>query len=386
MQIKDHVMIKIDSVAFGGEGVGRSDNMVVFVPFSASGDELEIEITQLKKNFARGRILKVVKPSPLRVKPPCRYYGTCGGCCYQHLDYPYQLECKKKQVEESFRKIGKISHPPVFDVILSPQIYHYRGRAQYHTKAVSHRWEIGFMDVSGGRLLNIKHCEIMEETVNEKLHAIRKEKGLLSDKNDLIVWSDCLFEEEKESITRIVRGKIFQVPRDGFFQANLYLTDKLVDEVCRLIEPDKVNTLIDAYCGSGLFSIFLSPYVGKVIGIEISEKSVRYAQTNASNAGVRNAEFIQGDVEKILQGKLLPIDHADLIVLDPPRTGCEKTVLKAMIDLQPFKIIYISCNPATQARDVKYLNELGYRLLSLLPLDMFPQTSHIEVIGLLEKR
>lgn len=386
MQIKDRVMIKIDSVAFGGEGVGRSDNMVVFIPFSAPGDELEIEIAELKKNFARGRILKVVKPSALRVKPPCRYYGKCGGCCYQHLDYPYQLEFKKKQVEESFRKIGKISNPPVFDVIPSPKTYHYRGRAQYHTRAVSHGREIGFMDVSGGRLLNIEHCEIMEETINETLHAIRKEKGLLSDENDLIIWSDCLSEEGKESIKRIVMGKNFQVPRDGFFQANLYLTDTLVNEVCRLIEPDKVNTLIDAYCGSGLFSVFLSPYVGKVIGIEISEKSVRCAQTNASNADVHNAEFIQGDVEKNLQEKLLPVDHADLIVLDPPRTGCEKTVLKAMIDLQPFKIIYVSCNPATQARDVKYLNERGYNLLSLLPLDMFPQTSHIEVIGLLEKR
>lgn len=386
MQIKDRVMIKIDSVAFGGDGVGRSDNMVVFVPFSAPGDELEIEITQLKKSFARGRILQVVKPSPLRAEPRCRYYGKCGGCSYQHLDYPYQLESKKKQVEESFRKIGKIANPSVFDVIPSPQIYHYRGRAQYHARAVSQGWEIGFMDVLGGRLLNIGHCEIMDETINEKLYAIRKEKGLLSDENDLIIWSDCLSGEENESITRIVKGKNFQVPRDGFFQANLYLTDKLVDEVCHLIEPEKVNTLIDAYCGSGLFSVFLSPYVVKVIGIEINEKSVRCAQVNISQAGVRNAEFIQGDVEKVLQEKLLPVDHADLIVLDPPRTGCEKAVLKDMIDLQPFKIIYISCNPATQARDVKYLNEWGYNLLSLLPLDMFPQTSHIEVIGLLEKR
>lgn len=386
MQIKDRVMIRIDSVAFGGDGVGRLDNIVVFVPFSAPGDELEIEITQLKKSFARGRILQVVKPSPLRAEPRCRYYGKCGGCSYQHLDYPYQLESKKKQVEESFWKIGKISNPRVFDVIPSPQIYHYRGRAQYHTRAVSHEREIGFMDVSGGRLLDIEHCEIMDETINEKLHAIRKEKGLLSDENDLIIWSDFLSGEENESITRIVKGKNFQVPRDGFFQANLYLTDKLVDEVCRLIEPEKVNTLIDAYCGSALFSVFLSPYVGKVIGIEINEKSVRCAQVNASQAGVRNAEFIQGDVEKILQEKLLPVDNADLIVLDPPRTGCEKAVLKAMVDLQPIKIIYISCNPATQARDVKYLNEFGYNLMSLLPLDMFPQTSHIEVIGLLEKR
>ena len=145
---------------------------------------------------------------------------------------------------------------------------------------------------------------------------------------------------------------------------------------------NKINTLVDAYCGSGLFSIFLSPYAENVIGIEINEKSVKYAQINAENAGVKNVKFIHGDIEKVLQEKFLPPGNKiDLMVLDPPRIGCEKTVLKAMVDLQPQKIIYISCNPATQARDVKYLNECGYDLKSLLPVDMFPQTEHIEVIG-----
>ncbi|KIE17633.1 hypothetical protein DS62_01870, partial [Smithella sp. SC_K08D17] len=172
-----------------------------------------------------------------------------------------------------------------------------------------------------------------------------------------------------------------------FFQANLYLTDQLVDEVCRLAAADEINTLVDAYCGSGLFSIFLSSYAKHVIGIEINEKSVKYAQINAENAGVKNAKFIYGDIENVLQGRFLPQGNKiDLIVLDPPRTGCEKTMLKAMADLQPQKIIYVSCNPATQARDVKYLDECGYDLQSLLPVDMFPQTEHIEVIGLMTRR
>ncbi|MCX5847900.1 MAG: class I SAM-dependent RNA methyltransferase [Deltaproteobacteria bacterium] len=390
MQINDRVTIRIESIAFGGEGVGRIDNFVVFVPFSASGDELEIEIIQLKKKFVRGRILKIIKPSPARVKPLCRYYWKCGGCCYQHLNYEYQLTIKKRQVEEAFGRIGKIAHPPVSDVIASPGIYNYRGKAQYHAKFMSNDWEIGFLDIFGGELVNIEHCEIMEETINEKMRVLRENNRLKSNKDaQLTIWSGCLPGEpcEKESIIRMVKGKIFHVPREGFFQANLYLTDKLVDEVCRLAATDRINTLIDAYCGSGLFSVFLSSCAENVIGIEINEKSVNYARVNAENAGVKNAKFIQGDIENVLKGRFLPPgSKIDLIVLDPPRTGCEKTVLKAMVDLQPQKIIYVSCNPATQARDVKYLNECGYNLQSLLPVDMFPQTEHIEVIGFIERR
>ncbi|PKN51578.1 MAG: hypothetical protein CVU55_11575 [Deltaproteobacteria bacterium HGW-Deltaproteobacteria-13] len=387
MQIKDRIIIKIDSVAFGGEGVGRIDNFVVFVPFSAPGDELEVEITQLKKRFVRGRILKIIKPSPWRTKPLCRYYEKCGGCCYQHLDYEYQLSIKKKQVQEAFWKIGKIGNPPVLDAVASPMIYNYRGKAQYHARFMPDRWEIGFLDISGGKLVDIENCGIMEETINEKIRALRENKGLRHNKDaPLTIWSDCPAGQpgKKESVIRTVKGENFLVPRDGFFQANLYLTDRLVDEVCRLAAADKINTLVDACCGSGLFSIFLSSCAKEVIGIEINEKAVKYAQINAENLGVKNVRFIHGDIGKVLRERFLPQgDKVDLIVLDPPRTGCEKTVLQSIADLRPRKIIYISCNPATQARDVQYLNGCGYNLLSLLPVDMFPQTSHVEVIGLL---
>ena len=390
MQLKDRVTIKIESIAFGGEGVGRIDNFVVFVPFSAPGDELEIEITGQKKKFVRGKILKIIKPSPMRVKPLCRYYENCGGCCYQHLDYEHQLSIKKKQVEESFWKIGKMASPPVLEPIAAPRIYHYRGKAQYHAEAVSKDWKIGFLDISGGKLVDIERCEIMEETINEKMRLLRENKQLRSNTDaQLTIWSDSFVDEpcKKESIVRVVKEKNFLVPRDGFFQANLYLTDQLVDEVCRLAATNEINTLVDAYCGSGLFSIFLAPYAENVIGIEISEKSVKYAQINAENAGVKNVKFVHGDIEKVLQEKFLPPGNKiDLIVLDPPRIGCEKAVLKAMAAWQPQKIIYISCNPATQARDVKYLNECGYDLQSLLPVDMFPQTEHIEVIGFMTQR
>ncbi|MGB5218747.1 MAG: class I SAM-dependent RNA methyltransferase [Smithella sp.] len=385
MQAKDRAIIKIESVAFGGAGVGRVDHVVVFVPFSAQDDELEIEITQVKKKFARGRILKIIKPSPARVKPLCRYYEKCGGCCYQHINYPYQLSIKKNQVEEAFWKIGKMTNPPVGDVIASPRIYQYRGKAQLHAETVP-GGKIGFLDVNGGTLVHIDRCEIMEETINEKLRLLQADKQRINHQTELNIWSgDSSADADGKSIVRVVKGEKILVPYDGFFQANLYLTDRLVDEVCRLVSADKVNTLIDAYCGSGLFSIFLANFAEKVIGIEINEKSIRHARINAANAGVVNVSFIHGDMEKVFRQKFMSGNQADLIVLDPPRTGCLQTVLKALVDLQPHKIIYISCNPATQARDVQYLNGCGYHLKSLLPLDMFPQTSHIEIIGLIER-
>jgi len=389
LQLKDRVTIKIESIAFGGHGVGRVGNFVVFIPFAAPDDELEVEIVELKKKFARGRILKILKPSPLRDVPLCGYYENCGGCCYQHLNYEQQLKIKKKQVQDAFLKIGKIAAPPVLDPIASPQAYHYRGKAQLHTANEDSGWELGFLDVSGGKIVDVERCEIMEETINSKIRELRKSAKLLSTESNLTIWSELpgATPANNNQIKRMVKGQEFFVPPGGFFQANLYLTDRLVDEVCRLVMSDKVNTIVDAYCGSGLFSIFLSAYAQNVVGIETGDQAVKFARMNAERQGVRNTKFICGEV-----GSILPQEFAsraaniDLLVLDPPRSGCDSSVLKVISTLRPQKVIYISCNPATQARDIKYLRECGYDLLSLLPLDMFPQTEHIEVIGHLALR
>ena len=384
MRLKDQVTIKIESIAFGGHGVGRVDNFVIFVPFAAPDDELEVEIVELKKKFARGRILKISKPSPLRDVPLCGYYENCGGCCYQHLDYEHQLKIKKKQVQEAFQKIGKIVSPPVLEPIASPQAYYYRGKAQCHAAQVTSGWKLGFLDVSGGKIVDIERCAIMEETINDKIRELRENPKLLRVESNLTIWSESPGDalQNIDQIKRMVKGKEFFVPLGGFFQANLYLTDRLVDEVCRLVMSEKINTLVDAYCGSGLFSIFLSPYAQNVVGIETGEQAVKFAQMNAERQGVRNTKFICGEVESVLPQEFASgADKIDLLVLDPPRSGCDGAVLKAIADLRPQKVIYISCNPATQARDIKYLCECGYELLSLLPLDMFPQTEHIEVVG-----
>lgn len=385
MQMKDRFTLKTESIAFGGSGVGRADGFVIFVPFTAPEDIVEIEIVERKKKFARGRLLKIIEPSPQRTEPHCRYYGRCGGCSYQHIDYAHQLKIKQKQVEEAFFRIGGIIQPEVREVIGSPAVYAYRGKAQLHAAKTAEGFRIGFMDISGGKMVDIERCEIMDDTINEQIRQTRTTANILFDNNDLIFWSGSP-DHSLEDIGRVVKGREFLVPRTGFFQANLHLTDRMVDTVCSLVDEKNRGTILDACSGSGLFSIFLAPYADRMIGVEINENSVRYARLNAERQGARNTEFIHGDIEHVLSDMVHRKVAVDLMILDPPRTGLSPATLTAIAGLNPQDIIYISCNPATQARDVKFLSGHGYSLQSLQPLDMFPQTDHIETIALLRQK
>lgn len=385
MRIKDRCILKIESIAFGGAGVGRVDDFVVFAPFTAPGDVVEAEIVSCKKKFARGRLLKIVEPSPQRTEPLCRYYGRCGGCSYQHVNYAHQLQIKQKQVEDAFCRIGRISRPEVSSIIGSPAVYAYRGKARLHAAKTIRGYKLGFMDISGGNIVDIERCEIMDETINEQIRQCRMEDKVLWSDDELTFWSD-VSKHSTGEVIRVVQGREFLVPRTGFFQANLYLTDRMVEMVCSLAGEKKRKTILDACCGSGLFSVFLAPYAGQVIGVEINESSVRYARLNAERLGAQNAEFVYGDIENVLSGMADGMAPVDLIILDPPRTGLSPATLTAIAGLAPPEIIYISCNPATQARDVRFLGEQGYGLQSLQPLDMFPQTEHIETIAFLRRR
>ncbi|MEN6620507.1 MAG: class I SAM-dependent RNA methyltransferase [Smithella sp.] len=389
MQLKDRITLKIEKVAFGGDGVGRINNLVVFVPFAVPGDELEVEITQCKKKYAHGKILKIIKASPLRIEPLCIYFEKCGGCCYQHIKYEEQLKIKRSQVKETFLRIGKIQEPPVLPTLASSIAYHYRGKAQCHQIMTSSGPRTGFLDVSGSKVQDIERCEIMEESINEKIGRLRKEVFYQKRVKDsrLTIWSDLTGEHAKKGqVKRIVKCKEFLVPFDGFFQNNLYLTDNLVDEVCQMaLSGGQLNTVIDLFCGCGLFSIFLAPYANEVLGIELSPKAVKFAQINAEKENLKNIKFVCGDAgEELLKNFPMHSTKAiDLLILDPPRIGCDQSLLKAIAGLQLSRIIYVSCNPATQARDIKFFKESGYRLLHIQPLDMFPQTQHIEVTALL---
>ncbi len=380
VQVRDRITLKIESVAFGGSGVGRVDGFVIFVPFTASADVVEVEIVEKKKKFARARLLNIIEPSPLRTVPQCRCYGRCGGCCYQHITYDGQLKIKHRQVVEAFLKIGGIAEPPVKEIIPSPQPYAYRGKAELHAEKTKSGVKLGFMDVSGGRVVDIERCEIMDEAINGQIRQARSKGFSPDDADNLIFWSEPV-DPASGIVTRRVKDLEFLVPRTGFFQANLYLTGRMVDEVLRLAEHKKIETIVDACCGSGLFSVFLAPCARRLIGIEISEKSVKCARANAERHHVQNAEFVCGDIEEVLRNMARGGDTVDVILLDPPRTGLSPEALAAVCDLQSSDIIYVSCNPATQARDVRMLLAHGFCLKSLQPLDMFSQTEHVEIVA-----
>jgi tRNA/tmRNA/rRNA uracil-C5-methylase (TrmA/RlmC/RlmD family) len=384
VRLKDKITVSIESVAFGGDGIARVDSFVLFVPFTAPGDVAQVEIVSLKKRFGRARLISLLDPSGFRATPRCRAYGHCGGCCYQHISYDRQLVMKKNQIRDAFVKIGGIGEPPLEDVIRSPRIYGYRGKAVLHT-GKGMPVDLGFMDVSGGKIADIERCEIMDETINDQIRAFRRSPYNGPGDADIPFWSDGV-DAKEECVVRRVRGREFLVPRDGFFQANLFLTDRMVEEVCRIVSQKERDTLVDACCGSGLFSIFAAPFARRVLGVEIYEPSVKYARINAERHGVQNVEFICGDMADVFRAMETRREAVDLMLLDPPRAGLSPEALRAVVDVKASEIIYISCNPATQARDVRLFCEAGYDLAGLVPLDMFPQTQHIEIIGYLVGR
>jgi tRNA/tmRNA/rRNA uracil-C5-methylase (TrmA/RlmC/RlmD family) len=395
-KIGEKVEAKIESVAFGGDGVARVRDMVLFVPFTVDGDTAMVRITDVKKTFLRGKLEKIVTPSPWRMTPKCPYYLRCGGCQYQHIDYSHQLELKKNQVIESFRRIGRFPSPPARDIYPSPLAFGYRGKAEFHqAERRGHPPQMGFMDVTGSRIVDIERCEIMDETINDALADFRRDilagRAAVESGGTRIFWSgldrDPLQSSEESGgreITRVVKGREIQVPAQGFFQANTVLVDKLVDTVCEMGALTGGENILDCYCGAGLFSLFLADRVGQVIAVEMDGDAVRAARSNFDRFGHSGALVFEGDVGEVLRGPLEEKKgEADVIVLDPPRAGCEKDVLAILAEWKPRQLIYISCDPATQARDIRYLVDQGFLLQVLQPFDMFPQTKHIEVVALL---
>jgi len=395
----DRVRMTIETVAFGGDGVGRPDGLVTFVPYTVDGDEVVAEVTERRGRFARAALREILVPSPRRVEPACPYYGRCGGCSLQHVRYDHQLAVKERHVGESFARIGRFSAIPLRPVIPSPRPFFYRGRAEVHLRFGGGREaKAGFMGKGSHDLLDVDRCLLLEESVNEALSQLRRslagrkdgparreERLLWSAPNPSLLSGGNLPAVGRDRMLRVVKGALLSVPARGFFQANAFLVDALVDCVLDLAAPSGGETVLDAYCGSGLFSLFLAPRAASVLGIEQDREAVACARDNLLTAGFPEARFRQGDVAEGLRDTLTGGSRIDLVVLDPPRTGCAREVLEVLLELAPKRIVYVSCDPATQARDVRFLADRGYSLAALQPLDMFPQTSHIEVVALLEK-
>lgn len=343
---------------------------------------------RLKKTTC-GELLEVVAPSASRVAPRCRSYGRCGGCSYQHIAYAHQLQIKKRQVEDAFERIGAMRETGIQDCLPSDEQYGYRGKAEFHGGFERNRKVLGFMAARSNRPVDVDRCEIVEESINREYGRYREcflnGPPEQAPEADPVFWSGCRYRESPV-IARRVKGREFQVPYDGFFQANLALVDRLVETVMAHCALTGTETVLDCFSGCGLFSLFTAERCRRVYGLEIDSEAVRCAKRNAAAFGCSNAGFLEGRAEDLAMIAAREGIRPDLIILDPPRTGCAPEVVRAVGELGPERLVYVSCDPATQARDIGRLMKYGYLPGTVQPLDMFPQTKHIEVVASLRKK
>jgi tRNA/tmRNA/rRNA uracil-C5-methylase (TrmA/RlmC/RlmD family) len=369
LKIGDQFTLTVQDIAFGGEGVGRVDDFVVFVPFVLAGEVVEVEVREVKTNFARARLLRVVQPSPERVEPACRYFGQCGGCQYQHMDYAAQLRHKQKQIAGLFEHVGRFSPGLVGAVVPCPQPYGYRNRIMIRSQwnKPEQKLNIGFVRWDGGLVEDIEECKIAEPALNQEIQRVRQNPP------------------PKGGIKVVLRipPENWGVPPDSFFQNNFFLLPKLVETVRDFLRASGARHLVDLYCGVGFFSLELADAVDSFAGVEYDQRAIKSAQQNAAARKIGNGRFIAATVEEVLPEMLEHLSpQTTAVILDPPRKGCLPRTLQFLREMKPAQIIYVSCHPATMARDLNILCGNGvFELTRVTPLDMFPQTQHVECVA-----
>ena len=417
----------------GGEAMGRdASGRVVFVPYAIAGEEVVVEIVQEKKNFARGRLVEIITPSPARVTPRCKHFASpptpspnevqsgegegakgervrCGGCQWQHIAYDAQLKFKTEIVREQFARIGKILDAPVLGAIGMSEPWHYRNHVQFVMDADG---RLCFRALESHDLVRIEECHIIHPLIDEMFRSLEFEEGgfdgvtlrggtrtnqklvilegqddeppeLSTDEPVSIAYQspDGIYPIlGKDAVHEELRGRMFRVSPESFFQVNTEMAEVLVNLVEKFLAPRSTDVLLDAFGGVGTFGLSLASQVARVVEIEESKSAVNDAQANSID--VENIEFHRGKVEDVLPMLKTKID---IVIADPPRAGIDARVLDALIAQSPRAIVYVSCDPATLARDARRLIDGGYRLKEVQPVDMFPQTYHIESVSWFER-
>ncbi|HAX61366.1 MAG TPA: 23S rRNA (uracil(1939)-C(5))-methyltransferase RlmD [Elusimicrobia bacterium] len=449
IKVGQKIEIKIDKIITGGDGIGKYGNIVVMVPYSVPGDKLFVEIIETKKNYARAKIISVISPSPHRIQPPCPFHFSlptshfplpayyCGGCNLQMTDYKNQLELKTAIVQDFFDiRVNKI--------IPAVNPFRYRNKVQMPVGRKTGNVITGFFHPQSHHIVDIKNCFLQTEKANEIILALRnlineykiqpynedKRAGILRHiilrqsfafgefmvvvvsktnfiphikeilgkitkkfpevvsvyqninpaKTNVILGNKNFKLFGRDTIKEKIGGTVFEISQSSFFQVNTLQTEKLYEVIKNFCQLRGDENIIDVYSGSGGISIYLAPFCRKITGVEEVSPSVSDAIKNAKSNNIKNVFFIRGNADYILR----KMDFADIVILDPPRAGCSQIVLKSLLKLQPQKIIYTSCNPATLSRDVKILSQ-KYKLVEIQPVDMFPQTAHIECVAKLLK-
>ena len=429
----------IHGYSHAGEGVGRFKGKPVFIPLAVRGETVRFEITEEKKKFVRGRLLEIIEPAVNREAAECSTYQNCGGCQLLHLNYEEQLYFKQQRVISTLRRIGGLKDALVKPILGMDNPWHYRHTARFHIDQSGDRTGIGYYRLKSHTVEQVKNCPLLPTDFFQLLDAISGFLGnlegplqipvrqvvlrkgwatgdllvqLLADGfpedidqmgiNELVaefphlkgfVISSLHPSKAKEMIlygrdyyTEVISGTRFHVPAGAFFQNNPAQTEVLLKTVSSFADPQPHQTLFDIYCGVGLFSHSLAPKVEQVYGIEENDKAVSAAVKNAGVNGNKNTEFIRERVDKALPPLSREGIKPDTIILDPPRQGSDRQTLAEICSLSPNKIVYVSCDPATLARDLALLTECGYEVKEIQPVDMFPHSYHVETVVLMSRK
>jgi 23S rRNA (uracil1939-C5)-methyltransferase len=439
----------IERLGMSAEGVGRIQDFTVFVPSALPGERVETQIVEVKKNYARGKLTKILQPSSNRVAPLCAIYDTCGGCQLQHLAYEEQLNIKRQQVMDAVLHIGHQADIPVHATLGADNPWNYRNKMQFPVGRKQGNLVIGCFAQGSHEIIDTTNCYIQKQGNNAIVNAVRevvaklgipvynedKHTGVLRHvvgrvgqngecmlvlvtavkelhsakqlvamlrtrlpqlvsvqqniqtyRNNVILGRETQLLWGKPTILDRLGSLTFHISPRSFFQVNTAQAERLYSKALEYAGLTGRETVIDAYCGTGTITLFLAQKARKVYGIEIVKPAILDAEKNARDNHIKNAEFIVGDATVVMPRLYKQGIRADVVVVDPPRAGCTPPVLETFAHMQPRRIVYVSCNPATLARDLAILADLGYQAQEIQPVDMFPMTSHVESLTKLVRK
>lgn len=387
------IELTIDSLSNQGYGVGRVDNWVVFVPFCLPGERVRARVFRNEKNCSLADLVEVLEPSPHRVEPVCKLFGYCGGCQYQHADYESQLRWKTAQVADLLRLQAGLTLP-VKPAIPSPRTYGYRSKItpHFHKPKDAKMGHIGFLR-AGSRceVCDVQQCPIAMQPINDALPALRRAVQAAAAQYRrgatllMRVSEGTVITNNNAVCTEHVGSLVFNFLAGDFFQNNPFILPAFTGYVAQQACAGGARYLVDAYCGSGLFALTLAPHFERVLGVEVSETSADWARSNARSNGIAHAEFLAASAEAIFEKVDFPAEET-AVVIDPPRKGCDAAFLRQLFAFGPQRVVYVSCNPATQIRDLAEFDKAGYEVTEVQPFDLFPQTKHLECVATLQKK
>ncbi|PKR76722.1 23S rRNA (uracil(1939)-C(5))-methyltransferase RlmD [Halalkalibacillus sediminis] len=446
----EYIDVTFVDLTHEGQGVAKLDGYPIFVPYGLPGEKAQIKVVKVKKNLAFGKLVELHEASEDRIEPPCDVFYKCGGCQIQHMSYDLQLRMKQKQVQDVMKKIAQMSDVPVHSTIGMEDPWNYRNKAQIPVGKRDGKIVTGFYQMRSHNIIDLDECPVqnhVNDMIIREMKTIIGDLGIepydeqshsgeirhivvrsgyhTEDVMIVVVTRTKKLTNEKEFVERVknlspaIKGIVhninpkqtnvimgrdekllwgeseitdkigdleFSISAQSFYQVNPEQTEKLYEQALKYADLSGKETVIDAYCGIGSISLFLAQKAKKVYGVEVVPKAVDNAKANAKRNHIDNAEFYVGQAEKVMPWWKSQGLDPDVIVVDPPRKGCDEELLEAMIAMQPERIVYVSCNPSTLARDLKILSDGGFEAKEIQPVDMFPQSNHVESVTLVERK